>query len=260
LAFLDQWQNYAIRFSGAYGIERLAYQPDFINCIDEIGKSEMCAEGFDPSKLYPLGHPYLTEIADSAANLNGASVKRRLGIPEDISIALFVSEPIFEHFGLSRGYDQYEALKLFLTATATNPTPICPVIKLHPKDYRERFEEVIKPYHKLSPLIVEEEATALECLTMANIVVGMTSIMLIEAYILGRPIVSLQPGLKIEDPLMLTRHGLAPRVTERQGFSLSDSTYPQGDRGFGYVFLQAPFLNLLDTIFHKSNHLKNSNL
>jgi len=32
LAFLDQWQNYAVRFSGRQDSERLAYLPDWINC------------------------------------------------------------------------------------------------------------------------------------------------------------------------------------------------------------------------------------
>jgi len=41
IAFLDQWQNYAIRFSGAHDDERLAFLPDMINCINDVGRAEM---------------------------------------------------------------------------------------------------------------------------------------------------------------------------------------------------------------------------
>ena len=44
IAMLDQWQNYSIRFSGTSDKEWLAYLPDAINCINDIGKKEMIGE------------------------------------------------------------------------------------------------------------------------------------------------------------------------------------------------------------------------
>jgi hypothetical protein len=46
----------------------------------------------------------------------------------------------------------------------------------------------------------------------------MTSIMLIEAYLIGKTVVSLQPGLRVPDPLVLSRHGLIPRFDARSDF------------------------------------------
>ncbi len=212
LAFVDQWQNYAIRFSGVEPGERLAYQPDYINCIDEVGKKEMIKEGFDLSRLVELGHPYLSGIKYAAESVDGDAIRARIGIPGQGSISLFVSEAIAEHYGSTRGYDQYDALNLFFAIIRDNEVDVYPLVKLHPKDDVEKFRAILRANKELAPTVVSDELTSVECLAIADRVFGMTSIMLIEAYILEKHVVSLQPGLAVEDPFVLSRYGYVERI------------------------------------------------
>jgi len=77
IAFLDQWQNYAMRFSGVEEGERLAYLPDLINCIDHFGLEEMKSEGFPEDMLVPLGHPYLFERQGCYASANAVKARNK---------------------------------------------------------------------------------------------------------------------------------------------------------------------------------------
>ncbi|EKD59442.1 MAG: hypothetical protein ACD_55C00005G0001, partial [uncultured bacterium] len=215
-----------VRFSGPGEGERLAYLPDFINCIDEVGAVEMIREGFQPGMLVRFGHPSLSQLRRQARNLQREEIRRRLGIPATQQVALFVSEAIREHYGRSRGYDQYDSLGLFLDLVADSGTGIKPVIKLHPKDEASLFDPMLRS-RNLQPLMIANELSSLECIALADRVYGMTSIMLIEAYLLGKPVLSLQPGLAVEDPLVLSRHGMVPRLgTPEQAMTAATETPP----------------------------------
>lgn len=242
IAFLDQWQNYAARFSGVSAASHLAYLPDFINCIDEIGRFEMIAEGFPHDRLRAFGHPYLSSLKDHSTKVSRTDVCRRLGVDAGEPILLFASEAIQQHFGRTRGYDQYDALKLFFSLLAAGTWTGRPVIKLHPKESREQYVTLIEEHMALWPVIVTNELSPAECLAVATHVFGMTSIMLIEAYVLGLPVTSLQPGLIGEDPLVLSRLGLVP-------IARSQSILPPfGTQNFSWFFAADAFLAFMEEI------------
>jgi len=244
IAFLDQWQNYEARFSGASEAERLAFLPDFINCINAVGRREMTKAGFDERRLVEFGHPYLSALPMRAAKVDRAALLRRLKVDEDRPLILFASEAISEHYGRRRGYDQFDALRLFMEMVERTPEKLRPLIKLHPKDALPGYEEVLKEYSPLGPIVVRDELSPVECLAAAEMVFGMTSVMLIEAFILGKPVASLQPGLTGEDPMVLSRIGCIPRVVRREPV-LSIRAFscpPDPDAGFEYAFREQAFL------------------
>ncbi len=249
LAFVDQWQNYAIRFSGNETDERLAYLPDWINCIDEIGRVEMVREGFRQESLVAFGHPYLSSFKQDMAVLKPDELKRRVGIAGQRPVALFVSEPIREYYQNQRGYDQYQGLEYFLSGLTGVPQPPEIVIKLHPKDDRALFQNLADKHAALSPKFIGGEMSALECLAIADFVYGMTSIMLVEAYVLGKPLISLQLGLVVEDPLVLSRHRIIPVVTTYEQRDLQ--RFEQMEQGrLGIEFAADRFLQFLDRTLH----------
>lgn len=252
IAFLDQWQNYSIRFSGVTAQEKLAYMPDVINCIDEIGKREMLAEGFDGSILYPLGQPYLDQLNLIADKLNSAAIRNTLNLGQHEEIILFVSEALQEHYGRERGYTQYDALQIFLKGVAPVKTRSI-LIKLHPKDDINKFKQIQAafPQHKL--LFISNELTPLECIVISNKVFGMSSIMLIEAYIIGKSVASMQPSLKVADPLVLSRYGYIPLVTDEdfnmdEFDALSLDQAQESYKTLQYKFLKAEFLSLTNKL------------
>jgi hypothetical protein len=215
IAFLDQWQNYAIRFSGVLASERLAYLPDYINCINAIGALEMVGEGFEPQRLVEFGQPYLASLAHDAALLDVADIRHGQGIAPDARVILFASEAIREHYGNSRGYDQYDALGLLLERVSREGGGAVLLVKLHPKDAPAEYMKILGEYPALRAIMIKNELSPLECIAVSDEVYGMTSIMLIEAYILGKKVASLQPGLKVADPCVLSRHGVIPLLLSR---------------------------------------------
>jgi hypothetical protein len=222
VAFNDQWQNYALRFSGPSPGERLGYLPDFINCIDEIGRSEMLAEGFPEDRLLIFGHPHLAGVKKAVALLDRGEVLAALALPADDwteeTTLVFVSEPVREYFGATRGYDQYTVLGHFLENVQRSRPGTGVLIKLHPKDDRSGFSDIASRHNGLRVQFAQNEITSLECLTLSSRIFGMTSVMLIEAFLLGKRVVSLQPGLVVEDPLVLSRHKMISRVDSLRPF------------------------------------------
>lgn len=256
IAFVDQWQNYSLRFSGPNATERLSYLPDYINCINAIGEREMIEEGFDPHKLLKFGHPYLSSLRDEARLINTGEILKKLGIQPNQQVILFVSEAIKEHYGRSRGYDQYDALRLFLDLMTISAKGARLLIKLHPKDTVTEYERILAEYDGLSPLIVSNNLTSVECIEIAAEVYGMTSIMLIEAFVLGKKVVSLQPGLQGEDPMILSRLGLIPKITDKicnfsgSAKGLMVETSPR--MKLEITFKAQEFVTFLEVIFKRS--------
>jgi hypothetical protein len=221
IAFLDQWQNYSIRFSGNGQNEKLKYLPDFINCINDVGEREMVQEGFDPNVLVKFGHPYLSSLTRDDELIEIQLIKKKLGINVGEKVYLFASEAIKEHFGHSRGYDQYDAIKVFFEIVAKSDNLIRPLIKLHPKELSHGLVELLRKFKDLNPLVVSNEFSSLECIKLADQIYGMTSIMLIESFVLGKPTFSIQPHLKGLDLLILSRLGHIHRISNNVNWSES---------------------------------------
>lgn len=249
IAFLDQWQNYALRFSGSSKEEMLTYLPDYVNCINDIAKNEMIREGFPSDILVILGHPYLSSLKSEYASLNSNNVREELNISDGQEVILFVSEAIYEHYGNRRGYNQYEVIEGFLRHMAEEYAGAAILLKLHPKDEIRKYFYVQKRYEKLDLRVLSNEFSPVSCLKASDRVYGMTSLMLIEAYILGKPVVSLQPNLQVEDPLVLSRYGFIPRISSFDEFKFDHS---QGTEkvDFDYDFLAEKLMELLDHILN----------
>lgn len=250
IAFLDQWQNYAVRFSGPSAAERLSYLPDYINCINDIGEREMIEEGFDPHSLIKLGQPYLSSLINDAKLIDVDEIKNKLAITPDHRVVMFVSEAIREHYGHIRGYDQYDALRLFLELMlkATQQTEL--LIKLHPKDTQVEYERILSEYPTLHSRVVKNELSPLESILISDEVFGMTSIMLVEAYLLGKKTVSLQPGLVGKDSCVLTRYRIIPAIVSR---NINDPMQPALSikNDFDFEFKKNRFLEILDSLISR---------
>jgi len=224
MAFLDQWQNYAIRFSGVNAGEELMYQPDYINCINDISKEEMINEGFAEHKLLELGQPYLSEL--NSHSINSDEILSVLGVDRKKEVVLFVSEAVEEHFGLELGYTQYETLDYIIHNDHFLHDKQL-IVKLHPKDD-------ISKYHKYDNVIfIQNELSSLEVISISDYVLGMSSIMLIEAFILNKKVLSVQLNSK-EDLLLLSRKNYISCVTNKQHQIKSDNFVRNGE--FKYHF------------------------
>ena len=242
LAFLDQWQNYALRFSGPSPKEKLTYLPDRINCINETGREEMLAEGFPKELLVPLGQPYLSELKTTAEVLDPSVIRRKWGIPSGRPVVLFVSEPIEDSFAHTRGYSEYSVLDFFISTLWPTVKNGFLVLKLHDKDDPKKYTS---SFTRLKPnvLVLGREATPVETIVAADHVYGMTSIMLIQSFILGKNTVSLQPGLISNDPLVLSRKGYIRLVRSKKDIDVPWK--PSNPDSFEFAFRKAEFMKMI---------------
>ena len=204
MAFLDQWQNYDIRFSGTSSNEYMLYQPDYINCINDIGKQEMIELGFDSNKLLELGQPYLSQLKNTVL-VDKEKIFEQLNLDKDKETVLFVSEAIYENYGNARGYTQYKTLEYLLdNKEFINNKQI--IIKLHPKDDITKFDK----YKDI--ILIQNEYTSYEMISVSDFIMGMTSIMLIEAYILEKKVLSIQLN-SMKDLLLLSKYSFIDKIT-----------------------------------------------
>lgn len=215
-AGLDQWQNYAARFSGVSPRERLAYLPDVVLVMDEDAREEAVADGLPAERLRVAGQPALEETAALRKTLDRAAARKRLGAAPRDFLVVFAAEAFKAHFD-DLGFDeQTTAAFLIETLEAVAPRSRRAVrlaVKLHPQNRRGEFEARAAA-SKVPASIAGVEVTAPEAIRAADLVVGMTSIFLVQSVLMGVPTLSLQLDAKGPSQLTLTKSGALPFLTD----------------------------------------------
>ncbi|WP_269532001.1 hypothetical protein [Chitinimonas sp. BJYL2] len=206
LSVLDFWSNYAPRFEK----QGETVRPDRIAIPDALARAEMMAAGFPESALIITGQPALDSLAGIVPP--GTARRRALrdtcGVQPEQPLAVFVSQPLrmmAQRLGEAVVIDEQKALQLLEQALAQRGKPIALRVKPHPREPRSDFAHIgsVWPGTALAP-----DGLAHELLMTADIVVGIHSMMLLEACYLGCRVLSFQPGLSAaSDPLPSNRAG-----------------------------------------------------
>jgi hypothetical protein len=220
LALLDFWSNYSGRFSDETG--KFSALPDKIAIMDKLAYREMTQLGIKADRLVITGQPAFDALVDMQAKtspyLTGA-IRAGLEIqPEEIYI-LFVSQPMGDYYETNPtrpeylGYDEKSVLTSLIQVldevVGRVKKPIRLVIHPHPRENYE-WMQVLQAKGVRINILSGGEARYLAL--AANLVVGMNSTLLVEACYLGCPVVSLQPGLRLDDPLPTNRAGYSRGV------------------------------------------------
>lgn len=197
ISVLDHWCNYTPRYSEK---ERLDSLPDAICIMDERARNEMIAEGFPPEILIVTGQPAFDEIIRSQkpalASLRKIG-REHLGLPENIQVVGFVSEPLSQNFSGQRPYDELTVAEDLIDYFSQTDTLL--LFKRHPRDISGKFEELASLRPELLMREIGGDCPPREFVAACDLVIGMTSILLLESLILGLPVISFQPGTKKED-------------------------------------------------------------
>ena len=122
-----------------------------------------------------------------------------------------------------------------------------PVIKLHPKDDLDKFKYINDKYCELHPIVLGSECDPINCIDAVDVVTGMSSIMLIEAYVLGKKVISIQPNLRISDPLIISKMNLIEKLIDKKNIaSICFENINQDYLGiFNFKFQVEKFMNFL---------------
>lgn len=225
IAILDQWHTYVPRFSGVGKNERLKYLPDYVCVMDEYAKKDMIREGIPETKIVVTGQPAFDSIPKYKKTFlkeGYFKIRKKLGI-KDEKMILFVSESLKRDFGDSLGYTEVTTLQAVLNTlkrlTCENFKFVL-VVKLHPQNKEEDFEKIDfdKYRSQFNVKFIHGELLPRDLVLCSDVVIGMTSVLLVESILLGKPTLSLQINSKKDDILIATRIGAIPLISNVKDF------------------------------------------
>ena len=201
LAVVEAWTNFELRLNDPARKAKGAgpAQPDAIAVIDETSRRTIEAEGWCRARLFVVGQPYLQA---QVARLSEARSRTKRN-PSQPTLVFF-SEPVDVDFGREvRGFDQFEVYEAVAEAAAPLDG-IRLLVKPHPRESVERWRARAE--------VVSDLETE-ELLLTADGVVGITTMVLVEAHLLRVPVLSVQLNRKGVLNAMIER--LSAVVTEK---------------------------------------------
>ncbi|MBN3926052.1 hypothetical protein [Nostoc sp. NMS4] len=181
IAVIDYWANYRQRFQPLNNPTEPIF-PDVITALDKVCAAGMLTDGIPEKRIRVVGQPYFAWLIARQKSRKGI-----LKLPENI---LFASQPNANEVEILRilikVLTDYEPLKKFL-------------IRFHPRQGKCRASLDLLAESGL-PFAIDESADTLATLHQQDIMLGITSIILIEAALMGIPAGSLVIG--VDDTLI----------------------------------------------------------
>ncbi len=221
IAVLDMWGEYVERFSDIYTNERFKYLPDIICIPDGYARQEMEGLGFDPCHLVVTGNPGFDVLVRRRLTYTDAdrrAWRQARGIQDAATLIIYASQPIDAHEEFDYGFDQYDVLDELCDAIQAQDASIVLLIKVHPREDADKMRDHAKG--KSFDVLIDQIGDPRDIILASDLVVAPFSTMLIEACILGRPAISLQPGLKKEDFLVTNRIGATLPIYAKGGMAV----------------------------------------
>lgn len=198
---LDSWMNYRMRVE-LDGLPPL--HVDAYAVMDELAFEGALRDGIPQSCLKITGHPGLSALMDEFGQ-HLAQKKERLGreLKEaNKRLVVFLSEPVESDQGASqqdspifRGYTEKTVLKLFCENMQKYDNEVRVMVVPHPREDANEVLRYWNMYHGELEGTVFRPKSGREGVFIADGVCGMASALLYEAWLIGKPVLSLQPGL-----------------------------------------------------------------
>lgn len=223
MGVVDASMNAERRFSGRSD-NSLAYAPDWIAVPDRITAERFELLGADTNRVVICGHPHFDAVMTRAQELRqiNPDVFRKQYFPDvdpGRKLILFAGEPETHH-RRSDGYllqgrggcDGRIAIVMeeFLDAVSRlSPRPAC-VLQLHPRSRIDDLGSLAPEFDR-----IQQGGDSLEILSCVDGAAGLTSMLLTEAALLGRPTLSILPRMEEKDWLPSIGWGATECVTDR---------------------------------------------
>ena len=207
LVILDYWSGYRIRFADTPHGD-LHYLPDRIAVMDKDAQQELIKLGIPPEQVIVTGSPRFQRVAQQTYDSKSSKAKLagRYNIDSLKPWILFLSQTFGnqEKARAEMGYTERDAAKCLLDAIAARDVTL--LVRLHPSENagnRQLFKTV--------PCTFAQDIDINELISACDIVTGMSTVALVDAYLMKKPVISIQPGQKNEDLCYLTSAGLIPK-------------------------------------------------
>jgi hypothetical protein len=229
LHVLDNWTGYRRRLE-MDGLPALV--PDVYTVMDAYALQAAVQDGVDASILEVTGQPALACLGNEFRAVSPAALlqrRQRLGFVQQRLLLLFLSEPVAQDQGASlaaphyRGYTETDVLQLFCGHLQPWAERVEIALLPHPRQDRAALCGLWRHCRGALQGGVITGIAGREAVWCADGVVGMASILLYEAWLLGKPVLSLQPDLR-QDALRM--------LQKRQGVVFVD-TYTGAEKAVG---------------------------
>jgi len=219
VAVLDEWFGYHQRFEEK-PTGKLTYLPNVIAVQDEHAKSQALAEGLPAERIRITGSPALAELTWRAHRFLQSPPRRPDFLSDsDTQVVTFLSETHAADYGTSPdapgplgaylGYTEATVRAQILEILRHLGGRVVFVEKLHPAAPAPTQNHAI--FDNIEWWTVRQ--TDLHALLWhSDGVIGMRSMALLEASILGCKAVSFQPGLLTEERCTAVRLGVVPKI------------------------------------------------
>lgn len=215
ISVIDMWSYYRERYLDPESDELVL--PSRIVIMDQIGAKQAVTAGIPKDLIVVTGQPHLEELRNpsqsneshEAQTLRKSWLEGELD-PKRTKVILFASEAIAKDFGPGsgndRGYTEKDALLGVLDAanSASDKTglQIKVIVRPHPEQAANHLSGLIEPES------VTENGSTRANILASDLVVGMTSMLLIEASAAGNPAISFQPGTGESLPFIGVTNGM----------------------------------------------------
>ncbi len=190
IAFVDHWVNLGARFAPSGGA-RVEVEPDVVAVIDERAAELLLAEGATPGRVRVIGSPAL----DAAARLRGTARAGR----GDARRVLLASEPWpggDDQQRREHGFTDLDCLAPALDALSAWSikvnTRVEAILRPHPRDTEARLAPLLA--RRAGVTVIVEGGDKLAALARAEVVLGVRTMLLLEALAAGCQVISAQLG------------------------------------------------------------------
>jgi hypothetical protein len=218
IGVLDFWSHYRERFIAVDGSLVL---PDVFAVMDERARGEMIACGFPAEALRVTGQPAFDALGsylDPALRDRARHRVRTLaGAGEGHAVVLYASQPLAALYRRETlGFVEAEVLDLLVPALARvldrRRRDGVLLVKPHPRDGELAVPVSPSPRLRVQLLPRADDDEPRLLALGSDLVTGMSSTLLLEACFLRQPVLSLQPGLRLPDPLPSNHEGWSRAV------------------------------------------------
>jgi len=231
LAVLDFHSHYSGRISNLEDgqiIEgsRHRYMPTLFAIMDEFAEKDMLEEGFPKEKLRITGNPAfdkLIGLKESFTEEDRKKIRETYGFGLNDYIVFFLSQPIKLRFSDTYGYVEEDSIRAVLGPLQyfqrQTSRQISVLIRAHPAEKKADLETIAKDYPRLHIEVDHKDDQRYgsePCMLATDATFSPWSTELIKSSYLGVPSISIQPGLKIKDPLITNRLGVTPAIYENE--------------------------------------------
>ena len=208
LHVLDYWNGYRSRLELD---GRALFQATRYLVPDSFSREQAIAEDINKNSIMITGQPAFadTENAFEIANKNDSPFDD-IELNKYSKIVLFASEPVSSDQGKSieennafRGYVEEDAMRILLNAIMDTPENIGVCIVPHPRQDPNELSQLWSSLGGDDFGKICSELRGRDLLPFVDGVSGMASTLLYEAWLIGKPVISIQPNLRNDSLRMM---------------------------------------------------------